>query len=236
MLWSLWDQVHLVGYTFLDDLPSLLPLGGNVLRHTEINLDIVIWTRLLNRVVPSSGDPPNEDSTLSSMAITGTAEYSTGEDKPKQTSAHPGGVNGDATNNKSPPTSPQDSITKSPFTSNGLFSLSPPEKDDTAPISGEVPPSISISEYDLVSATNHVDDYPIIPPPHNFLGSTEDLAARGQASEGSRAPFPISTTNGDGPIKSFPGDGSGYLASECDTQQPQPQPSQHCATVSTCAI
>ena len=138
------------------------PLGGKVLRHTELNTDIVTWTRLLNRAAPSSG--PHIDTTASPMAI-GTQEA-----KSKQNSGH-----------DSPPSSPLTSHSggstpKSPNTPNDL------EKDDSPPMNGELPPPIPIREDDL-APSSRINDHPIIPPPREFLGSMEDIARR-RASEG----------------------------------------------------
>lgn len=136
-----------------------------MLRHTELNTDIVTWTRLLNRAAPSSG--PHMDTTASPMAI---ATQEASDHKSKQNSGH-----------DSPPSSPLTSHSgentpKSPNTPNNL------EKDDSPPMNGELPPPIPIREEDL-APSSRINDHPIIPPPREFLGSMEDIARR-RASEG----------------------------------------------------
>lgn len=137
------------------------------MRHTELNTDIVTWTRLLNRSVPTVG--PHMDTTASPMAIAAQ------EAKSKQNS---GG------HNDSPPSSPLTSHSggstpKSPNTPNTL------EREEN----GELPPPIPISEDDL-APSSRINDHPIIPPPREFLGSMEDLARR-RASEGSLIQSPV---------------------------------------------
>lgn len=139
------------------------------MRHTELNTDIVTWTRLLNRGVPTVG--PQADHGASPMM--------TQEAKSKQNS---GGQN------YSPPSSPLtshsgESTPKSPNTPNNL------ERDEGPPINGELPPPIPISEEDL-APSSRINDHPIIPPPREFLGSMEDLARR-RASESSLNQSPI---------------------------------------------
>lgn len=129
-----------------------------MLRHTELNTDIVTWTRLLTR-----GTPTHTDHGASHMAAQ--------ETKSKQNS---GGQN------YSPPSSPLtshsgESTPKSPNTPNNL------ERDDGPPINGVLPPPIPISEEDL-APSSRINDHPILPPPQEFRGSVEDLARR-RASE-----------------------------------------------------
>ena len=206
-----------------------------MLRHTEINLDIVTWTRLLNHAVPSSVGP-NPDS-ASSMSITVTPEppyCNEGGHKHKHSPMHPS--EGIESIDESPPMSPLtshsgDSTPMSPFTPNALIHMSSSEKGEAAPMNGELPPPMPISEDDLVQ-TNRVNDHPIIPPPREFLGSVEDLAARRRASEGSFAIFPLPVVAGAAGSVVFP-DASrnvpsgGSEARPNQQQQPQYRDSHH---------
>ena len=173
---------------------SLCP-GGKVLRHTEINTDIVTWTRLLTRAAPTIG--PHIDATASPMAI--TQEQATERSKNKQpTSSY-----------ESPPNSPLTSTSqsggstpKSPITPVTFGRLSPPSyfdqsssrakdgrkdslKDGSLPMNGysELPPPIPLSEEDLISGIHPSgQNEPIIPPPREFLGgsvsNSDDLEHR----------------------------------------------------------
>ena len=168
--------------------------GGKVLRHTEINTDIVTWTRLLNRAAPSVG--PNVDTSASPMAI---ASQEAIDRKTKLNSVH----------NESPPSSPLTSHSggstpKSPSTPSAYTRLSSLGKDEAPPMNDELPPPIPISEDDFVPS-NRINDHPIIPPPREFLGSMEDLARR-RASEGSLI-SPISTNVGPSPVLIHSGEG-----------------------------
>jgi hypothetical protein len=141
------------------------------LRHTELNTDIVTWTRLINRSTPSVG-LPNDSSSPAPMAVV-----------PEARSKQNSGGHGD-----SPPSSPLtshsgESTPKSPNTPNNL------EREEGPPVNGELPPPIPINEDDL-APTSRINDHPIIPPPREFLGSAEDLARR-RASEGSVVHSPI---------------------------------------------
>ena len=145
-----------------------VPVGGKLLRHTEINTDIVTWTRLFNRGAPTVG---TIDTSSSPMAVVPEA-------RTKQNSVGHG---------DSPPPSPLtshsgESTPKSPNTPNNLEREGPP-------INGELPPPIPINEDDL-TPSSRINDHPIIPPPREFLGSFEDLARR-RASEGSMAQSPV---------------------------------------------
>ena len=186
------------------------------MRHTELNTDIVTWTRLLNRGGPGpSSVGPHTDTSASPMAI---ASQEATEGKSKHHHHHHAG------RSDSPPSSPLShsggSTPKSPNTPSDL------EKDEGPPINGELPPPIPINEDDLVPA-NRINDHPIIPPPREFLGSAEDIAARRRASEGSMIRSPPSSAGGVGhaPLS----EGVNTPGSRYHQQQPpqQQQPAHH---------
>lgn len=179
-----------------------------MLRHTELNTDIVTWTRLMNRAAPTVN--PHIDSSASPMAIA-SQEVTEGKSKHQH-----------AGRNDSPPSSPLtshsgESTPKSPNTPSDL------EKDEGAPINGELPPPMPISEEDLVQ-TNRINDHPIIPPPREFLGSAEDLARR-RASEGSLIQSPLSSgTASHSPAYLFSHEGGTHpMRHQHQPQQQQPQ-------------
>lgn len=137
------------------------------MRHTELNTDIVTWTRLFNRGAPTVG--AHSDTTSSPMAVL--------PERPTKSGGH----------SDSPPSSPLNSHSggstpKSPNTPSDL------EQDEGPPINGELPPPIPINEEDL-APSSRINDHPIIPPPREFLGSAEEIARR-RASEGSMAQSP----------------------------------------------
>ena len=159
-----------------------------MLRHTEINTDIVTWTRLLTRAAPTIG--PHIDATASPMAITQEQSSERGKNNKQPPSSY-----------ESPPSSPLtstsqsgESTPKSPITpvSFSLFDQSGGRarddrkdglKDGSLPMNGELPPPIPLSEEDLISGIHPSgQNEPIIPPPREFLGgsvsSSEDLDLR----------------------------------------------------------
>ncbi len=179
-----------------------------MLRHTELNTDIVTWTRLLNRATPTVG--PHTDTSASPMAIASQQETTDQKQKPNSTHHHHHN-----NNSESPPYSPHtshsgESTPKSPATPNSYSRMSPSSGKDSEGghrVNGELPPPIPISEYDLVPSSK-INDHPIIPPPMEFLGSVEDLARR-RASEGMLG-SPVGYGGmGQAPVYLFPRDGSG---------------------------
>ena len=200
--------------------------GGKVLRHTEINTDIVTWTRLLTRAAPTIG--PHTDATASPMAITQdqAAERSSSGSKNKQlTSSY----------DQSPPSSPLTSTSqsggstpKSPITPDTFGRLSPPSyfnqssdhrankdarkdslKDSSLPMNGELPPPIPLSEEDLISGIHPSgQNEPIIPPPREFLGgsvsSIDDIEQHRRSSAGSLSSPRNSSAIGPPPSYIFP--------------------------------
>ena len=124
-----------------------------MLRHTELNTDIVTWTRLLNRsgTTNNTVDPAHS----SPMVITTS-------DKAKQ---------------DSPPHSPHTSggsTPKSPATptSPAYFEGRKRSIQEGTPVNGELPPPIPMTEEDLIVGVPPGANEPIIPPPQEFLGGT----------------------------------------------------------------
>ncbi|XP_064395091.1 serine/threonine-protein kinase N-like isoform X3 [Halichondria panicea] len=128
---------------------------GKVLRHTELNTDIVTWTRLFQRSTRTNN---TADSTTSSPMV-----ISTSDTKPD-----------------SPPHSPHTSggsTPKSPITptSPSCFPPSNARKrsiQDSTPVNG-LPPPIPISDEDLIIGAPPGASEPIIPPPQEFIGGSE---------------------------------------------------------------
>ena len=183
--------------------------GGKVLRHTEVNLDIFTWTRLLGGATTSGGS--NSESAISPMTMGSSPEGL----KSKQTPTHGPSGNGE-TNNESPPMSPLtlhsgESTPKSPFT---------PGKDSSAPMNGELPPPIPINEDDMVTAPKSNDV--IIPPPQEFSESGDDLGRR--RSEGS-LPSPASTGGRYGAPP--PGDQGAFFTPQPNARNHVPSPHHH---------
>ncbi len=196
-------------------------VGGKVLRHTEINTDIVTWTRLLTRAAPTIG--PHTDATASPMAI--TQDHAAERSGKKQlTSSY----------DQSPPSSPLTSTSqsggstpKSPITPDTFGRLSPPSyfnqssdrsnkdvrkdnlKDSSLPMNGELPPPIPLSEEDLISGIHPSgQNEPIIPPPREFLGgsvsSMDDIEQHRRSSAGSLSSPRTSSAIGPPPTYVFP--------------------------------
>ena len=187
--------------------------GGKVLRHTELNTDIITWTRLLTRAAPTVG--PHIDATASPMAI--TQEQAAERNKNKQPPSY-----------ESPPSSPLTSTSqsggstpKSPITPVTVGRMSPPYfnqtsghtkdgrkdslKDSSLPMNGELPPPIPLSEEDLISGIHPSgQNEPIITPPREFLGGSVSDVEQRRSSAGSLQSPHNSTAIGPPPSYVFP--------------------------------
>nr|CAA73558.1 Protein kinase C-related kinase (PRKSD) [Suberites domuncula] len=125
---------------------------GKVLRHTELNTDIVTWARLLNRSAPSTHTDPH----ISSPMVISTQDKSSKQESPPHSPHTSGG-----------------STPKSPITP-----TSPPYFDHSGrkrslqENGGDLPPPIPMSEEDLIVGAPHSATEPIIPPPREFLGGS----------------------------------------------------------------
>ena len=169
-----WTCVTMLsGYMILwyhcDIIISLINLGGKILRPSEINTDIVTWSRLLNRAAPAICAGVDTASPLGASAAKSTPNA--------HSNLKPNALNFDS--DSSPPQSDTQSGENSPKTpdtpnsrresESSVFDKSDDEITGsqislTETHNGTLPPLEPVSDADLM----HTPDQIILPPPPQF--------------------------------------------------------------------
>ena len=167
-----------------------LPFAGDkILRHSQIQIDIVTWSRLLNRAAPAitAGSEttghfsPGSKSPAETQQLKPSALNFDSDSSPPQSTSHSG-----ENSPKTPdtPTSRRESSSSGldPEEVNGNAELeSSEELVQTPAMQGNIlPPSDPVTDADLMG----VPDQIIIPPPPQFVEDAMRKAAKRRSQEG----------------------------------------------------
>ena len=189
----------------------LLSLSGDkILRHSQIQVDIVTWSRLLNRAAPAiiAGSEttghvsPGSKSPADAQQLKPSALNFDSDSSPPQSTSHSG-----ENSPKTPdtPTSRRESSSSGlDAEENGTTELESSEELMQAPVTqGNIlPPSDPVSDADLMG----VPDQIIIPPPPQFVEDAKRKAAQRRSQDGHHSGYDRIDITKTGPqlVKAMP--------------------------------